>query len=76
MKIPLIHSLWRFLIHIPIGITAYKLCKKNGILGLVFILLFIAYEESEDNYLSDKAYKDYQGAMGGLSLMLFLDRRK
>ena len=72
----MIHNWWRFLIHIPIGIAAYRLVKESGWLGFIFIILFVVYEENEDTHINDFAYPDYQGAMGGILFMLILNEIK
>lgn len=72
----LVHSVWRTLLHIPVGWGVYKACKKNPAAGISYAAWFIAYELNEDRHLTDKAYKDLQGAMIGLELAAFLDWRK
>ena len=53
----------RVLIHIPIGLLI-------GIpfLGLPVLWLFIRYEENEDFWVKDRAWKDYAGAIAGASI--------
>ncbi|KKL98833.1 hypothetical protein LCGC14_1820450 [marine sediment metagenome] len=55
----------RVLIHIPVGLLI-------GIpfLGYPLLRLFCAYQESEDRHETDKAWKDYAGAMVGASITI------
>ena len=53
----------RVLIHIPIGVLI-----GIPVLGLPILWLFIHYEENEDKWVEDKAWKDYAGAIAGASI--------
>lgn len=50
----------RLLIHIPIGILI-----GIPVLGIPILFLFIRYEENEDFWVKDRAWKDYAGAIAG-----------
>ena len=50
----------RVLLHIPIGILI-----GIPILGYPILKLFISYEDSEDYWVHDFAWKDYAGAIVG-----------
>ncbi len=51
----------RVLIHIPIGF----LIGVAFPLSYPILLLFIRYEENEDMWVKDRAWKDYAGAIAG-----------
>ena len=50
----------RFLLHIPIGFYMGVFPFSRGLREL-----FIRYEESEDKWVKDEAWKDYAGTMAG-----------
>ena len=50
----------RVLLHIPIGLYMGFFPLSRGLREL-----FIRYEESEDKWVKDQAWKDYAGAMVG-----------
>ena len=50
----------RVLIHVPIGIL-----MAIPVLGWGLIALFIQYENNEDFWVKDIAFKDYYGALVG-----------
>lgn len=68
-----IWSWYRFLLHIPVGVTIYKLGKKNPAAAVSLTALFIAYEQSEQSSNIDRAYPDYQGAAFGVGLAKAFD---
>ena len=51
----------RFLIHVPMGIL-----MSVPFIGWAIIPLFIYYEENEDHWVSDIAFKDVAGAIAGM----------
>lgn len=53
----------RALLHIPIG-----LLMGIPILGIPLLVLFCKYEENEDRWVQDEAWKDYFGAMVGVAI--------
>ena len=55
----------RVLLHIPVGLLI-----GIPILGYPLLKLFIAYEENEDKWVQDEAWKDYFGAMVGASITI------
>ena len=57
----------RVLMHIPIG-----LLMGIPFLGSPLHKLFIKYEENEDKWVKDQAWKDYFGAMIGVSITTIL----
>ena len=67
---------YRFLLHVPLGIAVYQVAKKRPMAALSLTILFIAYELSEDEHIQDHAYKDLQGAIGGLILNMLTDLAK
>ena len=66
MKVWLIWNLKRFLLHIPVGVLAYTMSLVSPGLGIICTAAFIYYELNEDKHISDHAYKDSQGFLGGL----------
>ena len=54
----------RLLMHIPIGLLI-----GVPIIGYPILKLFVAYEDSEDFWVHDKAWKDYAGALVGAVIM-------
>jgi len=57
----------RVVIHIPVGIL-----MSLPVLGWGLIALFIRYEDSEDFWVHDRAWKDYAGALAGYVIGLVL----
>jgi len=57
----------RVLIHIPIGIIL-----SIPILGWGLIPLFIRYQDSENEWTRDQAWKDYAGAIVGFIIGIAL----
>ena len=57
----------RVLIHIPIG-----LLLGIPLLGLPLLIVFVHYEENEDSHTSDEAWKDYYGALAGMTITTIL----
>ena len=55
----------RLLMHIPVGIL-----MGIPLLGLPLLRLFIRYEENEDAHTKDQAWKDYAGALVGISITI------
>lgn len=53
----------RVLIHIPIGLLI-----GIPVLGYPILKLFIRYEENEDKWVEDEAWKDYAGAIAGAAI--------
>jgi len=61
---------YRFFLHLPLGIAAYRMAKKSPMAALSLVILFIVYELNEDDYIKDHAYKDLQGMMAGMIVYL------
>lgn len=57
----------RLLMHIPIGII-----MGIPLFGLPVLWLFIRYEENEDKWVKDQAWKDYAGAVTGTIMTAFV----
>jgi len=57
----------RVLLHIPVGLLI-----GVPLLGYPLLKLFLAYEENEDVHLQDEAWKDYFGAMIGVSITILI----
>lgn len=53
------------LLHVPVGIV-----MSIPVFGWGLVLLFMRYEESEDKWVKDQAWKDYYGAIVGFILGL------
>ncbi len=61
-SIPLIHRIWRFIIHFPIGFVAVW----SGMAGSIAITGgFLIYELNQDRYKKDRAYRDIVGFIAG-----------
>lgn len=58
---------YRVLLHIPIGLLI-----GIPILGNNIAKLFTKYEENEDKWVKDQAWKDYFGAMIGGTITIIL----
>lgn len=76
MKLWFIWDVKRFLIHVPLGIAIYDLSLDKSNAGLIFAMLFTVYELTEDMHISDKAYPDIQGVLGGMIIAHLIHRCK
>lgn len=56
----------RFYLHLPVGWVIVGLTALHWALGLIYALLFLAYEFSEDHYVKDEAWRDIAGSMAGM----------
>lgn len=74
MKLWFLWDVYRFALHVPVGMALYWMCKDSPAAGISFACWFLAYELNEDRHLSDKAHIDIQGAIGGVLLAWGLDK--
>ena len=66
-KLGIVWDDYRFWLHVPIGAGIVLVePPTHWVVSLSFMLLFLAYEITEDWRLKDGAYIDIQGAIGGI----------
>jgi len=59
-------SAYRIALHIPVGIATALLVLSHWAVAIIFGAGFLAYELSEENVITDDAYKDIRGWLWGL----------
>lgn len=65
-KIPAREQVGRFFLHIPWGFIIVVASWLSAGLAAAIAILFGVYEVNEDGYLSDRAWVDVKGVLGGL----------
>ena len=64
--IPFKQRLWRAVMHLPVGWTAFIGFYFSPHLGWAVLALFIIYERNEDRWIHDQAHYDILGALLGM----------
>ena len=62
------HRVWRWALHVPVGVIACVLMSLDTAQGLAFLAIFVCYEFSEDRWRRDEAWQDFIGCLFGQAI--------